>query len=782
MKIYRTLSLVLAGCALTYAQSFNLRPGVTYPSQNGTQAQNGTLTATRGDFNGDGRLDIAVGNTASSSVSIYLGEGDGTFAAASTVSIPGGCLAGFLAAGDFNRDGKTDVLAACQFQSVVWVLPGMGNGQFGPPISTTLPAIAWFGFVESNAQNIAVADFNNDGTPDLVIGFSDNNADAGSLSVNLMLSNGDGTFQAPVMIVSGVTFVPSNVMAADFNLDGNQDLAIAGMMVSGQTSAIEIFPGTGKGTFQAPSNFAVPVVPALGFGTVADVNNDGVPDIVLAGRPVGTTNEVSQVCVYTGAGDGTFKQSFTAQETEGQLVLGLLAADLRGTGTLDLIEDVGKLNTVGASTPSFSLAVRAGNGDGTFQSPVPLAYPLGLEPWMYGMLAGDWNGDGLTDLAFASLPSFAPLPNNSTASGLQNALNGESGSVVVILNANTPAPALAVSTRQLQFSFVAGGTAPAAQSAAISNSGAGTLTWTASANSPWLNVSPTTGSAPANLTISVSPGSMAPATYTGTVQIAAAGALDSPQTIVVTLVVSATGSIPAITGVVNGASFQPGIESGSWVTIQGVNLAPDTRTWQASDFNGNNLPLSLDGASVTIAGASAAVYYISPTQINVQAPTVAATGAVPVVVTNNGQMSAVFTAQLQTYSPAFFLYTGTSFAIASHFPDYALVGSPSAIPGTIAAQPGDVLILWATGVGPTNPPTPAGVVVSGSPPAATQPTITVGGVPVTVVSTVLSPGSVGLYQVAIQLPANVPTGVVAIQASVGGVQSPAGVVTFVAGQ
>jgi uncharacterized protein (TIGR03437 family) len=110
------------------------------------------------------------------------------------------------------------------------------------------------------------------------------------------------------------------------------------------------------------------------------------------------------------------------------------------------------------------------------------------------------------------------------------------------------------------------------------------------------------------------------------------------------------------------------------------------------------------------------------------------------------------------------------------------VGNPNAIPGTIAAHPGDLLIFWTTGFGPTNPSTPAGIVVTGAPAAATPPTVTVGGMPVSVISTVLSPGSAGLYQVAIQLPTGVPTGVVAIQASISGAVSPVSTMIYVASQ
>jgi uncharacterized protein (TIGR03437 family) len=359
------------------------------------------------------------------------------------------------------------------------------------------------------------------------------------------------------------------------------------------------------------------------------------------------------------------------------------------------------------------------------------------------------------------------------------------GNLVVMRNNLKPSPpVIALPSKQLQFSATSGGANPSPQSITLSNSSGGTLTWTASSSASWLSVSPASGTGPAKLTIAVSTGAMQAGQYSGTIQIAAAGATNTPQSVSVTLVVTAPVILPIITSVVNGASFQSGIESGSWVTIQGSDLSNTTpgRTWLPVEIVNGNLPTSLDDTSVTIDGKPAFVYYISPTQLNVQAPTDSDAGPVRVVVTNNGQVSAPFTAQLQTYSPAFFLYTGTSYAIASHYPDYALVGNPSVVAGTIVAQPGDILILWATGFGPTNPATPAGIEVVAASSVAALPTITIGGTPVTVLSAVISPGSAGLYQVAIQLPATLPTGAVAIQASVDGVQSPSGTLIFVAGQ
>jgi uncharacterized protein (TIGR03437 family) len=222
--------------------------------------------------------------------------------------------------------------------------------------------------------------------------------------------------------------------------------------------------------------------------------------------------------------------------------------------------------------------------------------------------------------------------------------------------------------------------------------------------------------------------------------------------------------------VLNGASFQPSIAGGAWVTIRGRNLADTTRTWRTDDIIGGKLPTSLDGVSVTIGGRPAFVEYISPGQINVQAPSDVAPGMVDVVVTNNGRVSAAAKAQMQPVAPAFFLTGATSFAAASRLPDYALIADPLTVPGAVAAQPGDLLVLWGSGFGSAG--VPAGQVVDGAPALTPAPTVTVGGAPVQVVGAVLTTGLVGVAQITIRLPADVATGAVNVQASVAGMMTP----------
>lgn len=229
-------------------------------------------------------------------------------------------------------------------------------------------------------------------------------------------------------------------------------------------------------------------------------------------------------------------------------------------------------------------------------------------------------------------------------------------------------------------------------------------------------------------------------------------------------------------GVVNAASYKGGICAGSWVTILGTKLANSTRSWRASDFVNGKLPTQLDGVSVEINGKPAYVSYISPTQINVQSPTDASLGPVNVVVTNNGVTSTAATGQLQTASPAFFLWSG-KYAVATRS-DYSLVGPPNLFPNakTVPAKPGDVIILWGTGFGPTNPAVPAGEETPSEQTKLVHPvTVLIGNISAKVVGAALSPGNAGLYQVAVEVPSTVGSGDQAVVAQVAGINSPAGV-------
>ena len=258
-------------------------------------------------------------------------------------------------------------------------------------------------------------------------------------------------------------------------------------------------------------------------------------------------------------------------------------------------------------------------------------------------------------------------------------------------------------------------------------------------------------------------------TYTARYTLTSPSAVPAPQ--------------PAISsgGVFNAASFQPGISVGSWVTIQGSNLAGNTRGWSTDDFEDGALPTQLDGVSVKIDGKPAYVAYISPAQINVQAPADSALGSVPVEVTYNGSTSSPGTAQLQAVSPALFLWNG-KYAVATH-PDFSPAAPAGLFPGVTAvpAKPGETIILWGTGFGATTPAVAPGIVPPANPLAnvANPITATIGNMAATVVGAAISPGNPGLYQIEVQVPDSVPDGDLPVVAQVNGVQSSSNVLLSV---
>jgi uncharacterized protein (TIGR03437 family) len=238
--------------------------------------------------------------------------------------------------------------------------------------------------------------------------------------------------------------------------------------------------------------------------------------------------------------------------------------------------------------------------------------------------------------------------------------------------------------------------------------------------------------------------------------------------------------LPAFTstGVVNGASFQPGIAPNSWFTIQGTNLSPTTDTWDKAIVNGA-LPTSLDGVTVTASGKPAYIYFISPAQINAVAPDVGA-GAVSVTVTTPAGASPAVSVTSQIVGPAFFLWAG-KYAVATR-QDFSLAAKNGTLTGvtTSPAKPGDVIILWGTGFGPTIPPAPFGIQIPASQSYATANpvTVSIGNIPAQVYGAALAPGFAALYQVAIQIPLSAPDGDLPVSAIVNGTAAPNAVITI----
>jgi uncharacterized protein (TIGR03437 family) len=231
-----------------------------------------------------------------------------------------------------------------------------------------------------------------------------------------------------------------------------------------------------------------------------------------------------------------------------------------------------------------------------------------------------------------------------------------------------------------------------------------------------------------------------------------------------------------VSKVINAFGLSQTISPNTWVAIQGINLAPfgDARTWLSSDFVSNQMPTVLDGASVTMNSENAYVEYISGTQLNVLTPPDLRSGAIQIKVTN-GPLSAVFTIEAQQYSPSFFVYDDmTKYVIAVHL-DSSRIGPLSLFPGlTTPSKPGEEVVMFANGFGPSSTPAVSGSVVqSGSLP--TLPVIRIGGVIATVrAANLISPG---LYQFNVVVPPSSRDGDNLITATYKGLTTPVALLT-----
>src|SRR5262249_53721626 len=328
-----------------------------------------------GDFNGDGAADFVAANFAiGEAVSVVLGRGDGTFRAAP--SFPVGRYLRAIALGDFNQDGISDVAVSYYdyYSSHVSVLLGVGDGTFRQARNFE---------AGGPANDLAVADFNGDGLPDLAVAI-----DRFQGSVSILLGDGDGTFQPARSFA-----VPGYARAlgvADFNGDGAPDIVLLTLSFSTTSQvAVAMLLGRGDGNFEPPLIF--PVDRGSGSIAVADFDGDGLPDVAVGGG----TAETGTVMVLFGRGDGTFQygQSLLVGEAPTCLAVG----DFNRDGAWDLAMAFGR----GAPGIDNGVTVLLGNGDGTFQQPQEMSF--GAIP--SSIAVNDFNGDGVPDLAVANSAS-----------------------------------------------------------------------------------------------------------------------------------------------------------------------------------------------------------------------------------------------------------------------------------------------------------------------------------------------------------------------------------------
>jgi uncharacterized protein (TIGR03437 family) len=343
--------------------------------------------------------------------------------------------------------------------------------------------------------------------------------------------------------------------------------------------------------------------------------------------------------------------------------------------------------------------------------------------------------------------------------------------VTVTLVVTGAAASLLVNPTSLTFQYAAGGALPAAQTLNISNAGSGSFNWVASSGAYWATLSATSGSLPGNPTVSTIPGNLAPGTYNTTVTIGAADNSVTPVSVSIAITVTGTPPTPAVTAVANAGSYQTNFAAATWVAIFGANLSQNTYSWQSGDFVNGALPTSLQGVSVTIDGFPAYVAYISPGQINVLAPDDVNLGSVPVVVTTAGQGSNAFAVQKVQFSPAFLVVDTNGDIAALHLTNYTVLNP------TAPAAPGETVLLYGVGFGPTTPAVPTDQLVTTGEPLTNTVSMTIGGISVTPQFAGLS--SSGLYQFNVTVPSGLGAGNAAVSATIGGVTTQTGAVIAV---
>lgn len=349
-----------------------------------TAVPGGGYGMTQADFDRDGHSDLAVTNYASMTFAVLLGTGTGSF---STLGpFPAGNDPEFIASDDFNGDGRPDLVIANSATDSVDVRLGHGNGRFAAPTTVYVG-------VGRRPYNLVTGDFNEDGRPDIV---TLNSGQYGQVTIagdiSVLLGDGSGGFGAAQHMAGFYLSSPFAIVAADIDEDGHVDVAVND---SGSPSRLYVYFGDGAGNLGSRRR-TVPTGQESAQPAVGDINDDGVPDLLvpLAGAPLAS---VDRVALFLATPGGTYTP---AGEIPVAHPVSVFVEDLDGDGHNDLL--VCTTPTSGGSTPEIRAYLGDGNGGFSFLA----AVASGNGP----AIVADFDRDGKTDIArtFGSLS----LPND----------------------------------------------------------------------------------------------------------------------------------------------------------------------------------------------------------------------------------------------------------------------------------------------------------------------------------------------------------------------------------
>lgn len=410
-----SLACFLPSAALAQSSLSFTRHDITSPSFGAIRG------SAAGDFNADGRADLVVATARYGSLGekllTLLGNGDGTFAIASTMDVPSEVVS--FVVGDFNGDGRQDFAASAFYSNAIVVRLGNGDGTFtaAADIGTDFPAMS-----------LVLGDFDGDNAPDLAATILTN----GDSEVRIYRGDGDGTFTQGQVITEGA---PRQIVSADFNGDGVTDLAANDFaIVNNQVeNSVLILLGAGDGTFTPVSDESVIGLETRAI-TVGDFNGDGRQDVVttadrasiLLGNGDGTFQPVRHLPPDAPPGAGTSTPSF------------IKVADFNGDGRADFAIGNEILNDPPVES---TVSVKLGRGDGTFES----TQQVSTAQTSASLVVADWNNDGRPDLATTA-------HETSTITVL---LNGASAAVSVKIDIRPTDPRNRINLRSNGFVSVA---------------------------------------------------------------------------------------------------------------------------------------------------------------------------------------------------------------------------------------------------------------------------------------------------------------------------------------
>jgi uncharacterized protein (TIGR03437 family) len=688
-----------------------------------------------GDFNGDGKIDLAATSFgfdfSGGHVSIFFGNGDGTFQS-EQVRFPGTTADG-IAIGDLNGDGKTDLVftlaAYAGNPQAVMVAFGNGDGTFS---AGTQYVVA--------GEEVSIGDANGDGIPDIIASgsvlFGDGKGnfptrhdyDVGGP----LLFDFDGDGIPDLISASGNAFIfsgPSSVVfgegggkfagepasqnnggkpiLADFNEDGNLDIATLGQ------KAVNVLAGEGDGTFQPM--YSYDTVTNLGMYpvsmTAGDFNGDGHVDLAVA---IYGGGEQGNVLLLLGDGHGKF--SLSDSEVPVVSPYGIATADFNGDGLLDLAITSGT-----DSSSSGTVTILLGDGHGNFNSKSNFV----SAPVPFGLLTGDFNGDGKPDLAITNQGVNGPSHPNANVSVFLGKGDGTFIPGVVIptapfdndelsnmvtadfnrdgkLDLAVPVTTgLLIALGKGDGTFFPATTYPADTTevtvADVNGDGVPDLVLSGGSGDTQSTVGYLLGNGDGTFQTEVAIpadvnglGAMIAAdlNHDGTIDLAGVG---GPLGLVTLLNLTKP---PSFT-LVSSASFaiSPAAPD-SMVTAFGKNLTTTTVSAGSSA-----LPFTLGGTSVAVGGIAAPLLYVSPSQINFEVPPGIATGIGNVIITapNNATLTAPMT--IQPVAPSIFIQDASGIAVADLVSITNGIQTITTVPGPISLAPDSVyLVLYGTGI------------------------------------------------------------------------------------